>query len=58
MMVDLWKSSKDHHKNMLDEWTYTGVGVVKDTDGTVFSTQLFGNGNYSQIAPRDRFNRF
>lgn len=58
VMVDLWKSSKDHHKNMLDNWTYTGVGVVKDADGTVFSTQLFGNGGYSQITPRDRFNRF
>ena len=58
MLVDLWKSSKDHHKNMLDTWAYTGVGFIKDADGTVFSTQLFGTGNYSAISPRDRFTRF
>jgi len=57
-LIDLWKGSKDHHKNMLDDWTYTGVGLVVDSDGMAFSTQLFSNGGYSEVAPRDRFNRF
>ena len=36
----------------------TGVGAVMDSDGTVISTQLFATVSYSQLATRDRFNRF
>lgn len=57
-MIDLWKGSKDHHKNMLDEWQYTGVGAVVDSDGTVFSTQIFGNQGTSGMLTRTRFNSF
>jgi uncharacterized protein YkwD len=58
VLVGLWKGSKDHHKNMIDKWTHTGVGVVVDSDGMVFATQLFSTMNYSQIAARDRFSRY
>lgn len=57
-MLELWKGSKDHHKNMLDSWTHTGMGVVVDSDGMVFATQLFATVNYGQMSTRERFNRF
>lgn len=58
VIIQLWKSSKDHHKNMLDSWTYTGVGVVVDSDGTAFATQLFSTMSSSQQSLRNRFIRF
>lgn len=57
-MVSLWKSSRDHHKNMLDSWTHSGMGVVVDSDGMVFATQLFSTVTMSQMSVRERFNRF
>jgi uncharacterized protein YkwD len=57
-LIGLWKGSKDHHKNMCDDWTHTGIGVVKDSDGMVFATQLFSTVSYSQLSTRERFNRF
>ncbi len=57
-LVDLWVNSKDHEYNMRSDWTHTGIGVVKDSDGTVFATQLFSTVSYSQLATRDRFSRF
>lgn len=58
VLVSLWKGSKDHHKNMIDDWTHTGIGVVVDSDGTVFSTQLFSTVSMNQMSVRERFNRF
>jgi uncharacterized protein YkwD len=58
VILNLWKNSKDHHKNMLDDWTCTGVGVVVDSDGMVFATQLFSTVSMSQMSSRERFNRF
>ena len=46
MLIELWKDSKDHHKNMLDDWTHTGIGVVVDSDGMVFATQIFSTVSY------------
>jgi uncharacterized protein YkwD len=57
-ILGLWIGSKDHHKNMLDEWTHSGMGVVVDSDGMVFATQLFATVNNSQMSVRERFNRF
>lgn len=57
-LIGLWKGSKDHHKNMIDDWTQTGIGVVVDSDGMVFATQLFATVNSSQMSMRDRFNQF
>ena len=58
VLLDLWKGSKNHHKNMLDDWTYSGMGVVVDADGMVFATQLFATASMSQMSTRERFNRF
>jgi uncharacterized protein YkwD len=58
VLVGLWAGSKDHRKNMLDDWTDTGIGVVVDSDGMVFATELFATVSYSQIPPHDRSNRF
>ncbi len=57
-MVSLWKDSKDHHKNMLEGWTHTGMGVVVDSDGMVFATQLFATLDHRQMTTRERFNTF
>ncbi len=58
VLVKLWVGSKDHEYNMRSEWTHTGIGVVKDSDGTVFATQLFATVSNSQLSTRDRFTRF
>lgn len=57
-IIELWKGSKDHHKNMLDGWSKTGVGVVVDSDGMIFATQLFSTEDLTQMSSRQRFNRF
>lgn len=58
VIVNLWAGSKGHEYNMRQSWTHTGVGVVTDSDGMVFATQLFATVNNSQLATRERFNRF
>ena len=57
-VMALWKSSKDHQKNMVDSWTHTGIGVVVDSDGTVFADQLFATISNSQRALHYRFTQF
>jgi uncharacterized protein YkwD len=57
-MMALWTGSKDHNRNMLDDWTHTGVGVVVDSDGMIFATQIFSTMNMSPLSARDRFNNF
>ena len=58
VLVNLWRGSKDHHHNMTDDWTHSGIGVVVDSDGTVFATQLFATKSYSQMAFRERLSSF
>jgi len=58
VLIGLWKGSKDHHKNMLDSWTHSGIGVAVDSDGMVFATQIFATVSNSQTSSRERFNRF
>ena len=58
VLVNLWAGSKDHDFNMRESWTHTGVGAVMDSDGMVFSTQIFATISNSQLATRERFNRF
>lgn len=57
-ILTLWQKSKEHHKNMSDKWTHTGVGMVVGPDGMVYATQLFATVTMSQMARRERFNRF
>jgi uncharacterized protein YkwD len=57
-LVNLWTNSKDHEKNLLSSWTHTGVGVVVDNDGTVFSTEIFAIFSNSQMTNHQRFSGF
>ena len=58
LLIDLWKNSKDHHQNMIDDWTHTGIAVVVDSDGMAFATQIFSTLGNFQMSARERFNRF
>jgi len=42
-LIGLWAKSPAHEVNMCTSWTNTGVGVVIDSDGTVFATQVFAS---------------
>ncbi len=57
MLVQQWAASKSHAYNMRSSWTHSGIGVVVDDDGMVFSTQLFGVISNSQMDLTDRFRR-
>jgi len=57
-LMALLKNSKDHRKNMLDNWTHTGVGVVVDPEGMAYVTELFSTVSMSQMKTRQRFNGF
>ena len=57
-LVKLWAGSKGHESNMRSTWTHTGIGVVVDSDGTVFATELFATQSYSQLANHHRFSGF
>jgi uncharacterized protein YkwD len=57
-LLQLWKASKDHNKNMLDDWTHSGIGVAVDSDGMIFATQLFSLYNSSHHSRQERFNHF
>jgi uncharacterized protein YkwD len=39
----MWKRSKGHHRNLLDSWTYTGIGTVKEGETTLYCTQIFAS---------------
>jgi len=58
VLLKLWSESKSHDYNMRSDWTYTGVGVVVDSDGTVYATQLFSTAGNAQTTARERFNHF
>ena len=57
-LVKMWSESKGHDHNMRGSWTHTGIGLVKDSDGMVFCTQLFSTVTYSQLTTRNRFSGF
>lgn len=58
VLVKLWANSSDHEYNMRSPWTHTGIGVLVDSDGTVYSTELFATVSNSLLTTRDRFSRF
>lgn len=39
--VSLWLRSAGHKKNIQGNFTHTGIGVVRNNDGTLYFTQLF-----------------
>ncbi|RYE24075.1 MAG: CAP domain-containing protein [Sphingobacteriales bacterium] len=40
-VVDMWINSAGHRKNILGNYNYTGIGIAKGRDGTLFYTQIF-----------------
>jgi uncharacterized protein YkwD len=58
-LVTLWVHSTDHEAEMRNsDYTHTGVGIVTDTDGTIFATQLFGTLINSPMNDRLRYDGF
>jgi uncharacterized protein YkwD len=57
-LVQMWATSRAHEHNMRNSWTHTGIGVVVDSDGMVFATQLFATMGGSQLSGADRFGHF
>ncbi len=41
-VVNMWKNSAGHRKNMLGRYKYIGIGIAKDRQGRTFYTQVFG----------------
>jgi len=39
--VEGWKKSPDHRKNMLGDFSLTGIGIARGEDGGYFFTQIF-----------------
>ena len=42
-VVDMWKKSSGHRKNMLGHFKYIGIGTAKDRNGRIYYTQVFAN---------------
>ena len=40
-MVEGWKNSPPHYKNMMGDYIYLGVGIQFDENGVGFGTQVF-----------------
>lgn len=57
-LVNAWKNSSGHAKNMKGRWDATGIGVAVAPDGTVFATQIFASKNHSHMAMTDRMRQF
>ena len=57
-LVNAWKNSSGHAKNMKSNWDVTGVGVAVAPDGTVFATQIFASQSQSHMAMTDRMRQF
>jgi uncharacterized protein YkwD len=40
-VVEGWKNSPDHRKNMLGDFSLTGIGIAQSKDGRYFFTEIF-----------------
>lgn len=58
VLVNAWKGSSGHLKNIKGDWSATGIGAVVDSDGTVFATQIFATENHSHMALTNRMRQF
>ncbi|RYF89759.1 MAG: CAP domain-containing protein [Chitinophagaceae bacterium] len=41
-VVENWKNSPGHRKNMLGKYQYIGVGIARSKNGQLYYTQIFG----------------
>ena len=42
-VVNMWKKSSGHRRNMLGNYKYIGIGIASDGRGNIYYTQLFVN---------------
>lgn len=42
-VVEMWKNSSGHRRNMLGNYRYIGIGVATDYRGRIYYTQVFAN---------------
>jgi len=42
-VVNMWKNSSGHRRNMLGNYKYIGIGTAKDRRGVIYYTQVFAN---------------
>ena len=40
-VVEMWKKSPGHRRNMLGRYKYIGIGIFKDRKGRIYYTQIF-----------------
>ena len=40
-VVEIWKNSKGHRKNLLGNYKYMGIGTARDRRGIIYYTQIF-----------------
>lgn len=40
-VVEIWKNSTGHRRNMLGKYKYIGIGTAKDKKGRIYFTQVF-----------------
>lgn len=40
-VVNLWVGSEGHRKNLEGDFNYTGIGIAKSNDGTLFFTEIY-----------------
>lgn len=56
--VRLWSQSPPHDRTMKDDYQYTGIGTAVDRDGMVFSVQLFGTKDRTNLMANSGFGTF
>ena len=42
-VVEMWKDSPPHRKNMLGVYRFIGIGIARDRRGLIYYTQVFAN---------------
>lgn len=57
-LVQTWINSPGHEKALRATWSYTGIGVVRDKDGMLFATQLFGTSALPNSRARSQFGMY
>lgn len=57
-LVSAWVDSKEHHYNLKQDWSATGIGVHVADDGMVYATQIFATQRNSQMEMRELFRQF
>ncbi len=57
-LLKSWVDSHPHELAIRSTWSDSGIAVVKDSDGTMFATQVFGMKSLPHTTLQDRWNSF